>query len=512
MKLSTSLQMKELDSKSINEFKIPDIVLMENASRGTFELIKKQFGSLEGLRVSVFAGLGNNGGDAMAIARHLYNAGANVLVNLVADPDKLNPSPKINYDILCSMNVPINIINHIEDLNDVFLAHSQIIIDGLFGIGLSRNIEGIFYDIIDKINKSNAFVVSVDIPSGINADTAECLGIAVKADLTATFALAKPGQFLYPGRLYCGKLEVVDISTPKQLIDDFKPTFNALVKDDFVIEDRPKNSHKGNFGHIAIVGGSIGKSGAVILAANAALRSGAGLVSAVVPDCINTAFESSCIEAMSYPVKDKDGFFSKESFDDIVDFVRDKDVICFGMGLGVFDDALYLLESLLELKKPMVIDADGLNVLSKNVNLLKKINSPVILTPHPKEFSRLIGQTTAEVLKNRLKLVKEFAKKNNVILILKMADTLISNGESIFINTSGNPGLSTGGSGDVLSGIIASLIAQNNDVLYASCMGVFLHGLSADLALSKYSEASLLPTDVINHITNAIEAIKTKAQ
>ncbi|MGC8503078.1 NAD(P)H-hydrate epimerase, partial [Desulfurella sp.] len=157
MKLSTSLQMKELDSKSINEFKIPDIVLMENASRGTFELIKKQFGSLEGLRVSVFAGLGNNGGDAMAIARHLYNAGANVLVNLVADPNKLNPSPKINYDILCSMNVPINIINHIEDLNDVFLAHSQIIIDGLFGIGLSRNIEGIFYDIIDKINKSNAF-------------------------------------------------------------------------------------------------------------------------------------------------------------------------------------------------------------------------------------------------------------------------------------------------------------------------------------------------------------------
>ncbi|MGC8503077.1 NAD(P)H-hydrate dehydratase, partial [Desulfurella sp.] len=273
-----------------------------------------------------------------------------------------------------------------------------------------------------------------------------------------------------------------------------------------------KNSHKGNFGHIAIVGGSIGKSGAVILAANAALRSGAGLVSAVVPDCINTAFESSCTEAMSYPVKDKGGFFSKESFDDIVNFVRDKDVICFGMGLGVFDDGLDLLESLLELKKPMVIDADGLNVLSKNVNLLKKVSSPVILTPHPKEFSRLIGQTTAEVLKNRLKLVKEFAKKNNVILILKMADTLISNGESIFINTSGNPGLSTGGSGDVLSGIIASLIAQNNDVLYASCMGVFLHGLSADLALSKYSEASLLPTDVINHITNAIEAIKTKAQ
>ncbi|MGB9744476.1 MAG: NAD(P)H-hydrate dehydratase, partial [Desulfurella sp.] len=157
-------------------------------------------------------------------------------------------------------------------------------------------------------------------------------------------------------------------------------------------------------------------------------------------------------------------------------------------------------------------DADGLNVLSKNVNLLKKACAPVILTPHPKEFSRLVGKTTSEVLKNRLNLVKEFAKKYNVILILKMADTLISDGESIFINTSGNPGLSTGGSGDVLSGIIASLVAQNNDALYASCLGVYLHGLSADLALSDYSEASLLPTDVINYLTKAIEAIKTKAQ
>ncbi len=512
MKLSTSIQMKELDSKAINEFNIPDIVLMENASRGSVELIKKHFGELKGIKVSVFAGLGNNGGDAMAIARHLYNAGSNVLVNLVADPKRLNQSPKVNYDILCSMNVPINVINHIEDINDVFLAHSQIIIDGLFGIGLSRKIEGIFYEIIDKINKSNAFVVAVDIPSGISADTGECLGIAVKADMTATFALAKPGHFLYPGRLYSGKLEIVDISTPKQLLDEFKPTFNALVKDDFVIQDRPKDSHKGNFGHVAIVGGSIGKSGAVILASQAALRSGAGLVSAVVPNCINTAFEASCTEAMSYPVKDKDGFFSKEAFVDIVKFVHDKDVICFGMGLGVFDDALYLLESLLELKKPMVIDADGLNVLSKNVSLLKKTNGGIILTPHPKEFSRLIGLTTHDVIKNRLKLTVEFAKDYNVVVVLKMADTLISNGESIFINTSGNPGLSTGGSGDVLSGIIASLIAQGNDVLSASCLGVFLHGASADIALKQYCEISLLPTDVANYITKAIEVIKTKAQ
>ncbi|HHS49356.1 MAG TPA: NAD(P)H-hydrate epimerase, partial [Desulfurella acetivorans] len=171
MKLSTSSQMKELDAKSIKEFRIPDIVLMENASRGAFELIKKHFGELKGIKVSVFAGVGNNGGDAMALARHLHNAGANVLVNLLANTDKLNPSPKINYEILRSMNVEITTINSIDDINDVFLAHSHIIIDGLFGIGLSRNIEGLFYDIIEKINKSSATKVSLDIPSGINADT-----------------------------------------------------------------------------------------------------------------------------------------------------------------------------------------------------------------------------------------------------------------------------------------------------------------------------------------------------
>ncbi|OSS41281.1 NAD(P)HX epimerase / NAD(P)HX dehydratase [Desulfurella amilsii] len=512
MKLSTSSQMKELDAKSIKEFNIPDIVLMENASRGAFELIKKHFGKLEGIKVSVFAGLGNNGGDAMALAKHLYNAGANVLVNLAANPQKLNPSPKINYEILRSMNVEIAIINNVDDINDVFLAHSLIIIDGLFGIGLSRNIEGLFYDIVAKINNSNAYKVSLDIPSGINADTAECLGIAVKADLTVTFALAKPGHFLYPGRDYCGRLEIVDISTPKNLIYEFKPTFSALVKNDFSLEDRPKNSHKGNFGHVAIVGGSIGKSGAVVLSSCASIKSGVGLSSAVIPDCINTAFESLCIEAMSYPVNSKDGFFSKDSFGDMLEFVKDKDVICFGMGLGVFDEGLDLLKGLIDLKKPMVIDADGLNVLSKKPDILKTASAPIILTPHPKEFSRLIGQPTQYVIKNRLNLIKEFAKNYNVILVLKMADTLISDGESIFINTSGNPGLSTGGSGDVLSGIIASFLAQGKEALEAATFGVFLHGFSADLAVKEFGENALLASDVINYLAKAIESFKITAR
>lgn len=512
MKLSTSAQMKELDSKSIKEFNIPDIVLMENASRGAFEAIKKKFGSVKNKKISVFAGLGNNGGDALALARHLYNAGADVLVNLVSTPEKLNPSPKINYDILHSMNVAINIVNNVGDINDIFLTHSEIIVDGLFGIGLSRDIEGLFYHIIEKINKTNAFKVALDIPSGISSDSGKCLGTAIIANLTVTFALAKPGHFLYPGRNYCGNLEIVDISTPRKLLDEFKPIFSALTQDDFYLEKRPKNSHKGNFGHLAIVGGSLGKSGAVILASQAALRSGVGLVSSVIPNCINVAFESSSIEAMSFPVQDNNGFFSRQSFKDIIDFVKDKDVICFGMGLGIFDEAIDLLEGLIELKKPMVIDADGLNVLSKNIEILKKAVSPIILTPHPKEFSRLINQQTSYVLENRIELLKEFASKYNVVLVLKTADTLISDGSSIFINTSGNPGLATGGSGDVLSGIIASFLAQYKDPLFAAKFGVFLHGFSADLAIEEFGENALLPSDVISYLAKAIEFFRKEAQ
>jgi len=485
MKLSTAAQMRELDRKAI-EIGIPDIVLMENASLKSFFKILDYYGDIEGKLAVCFVGAGNNGGDALAISRHLYNNGANVFVYMLIDEFKLNPSPKTNFEIIKNMGIQYKFVFSEEDFNEGLVRECDIIIDGIFGTGLSRPVEGRFRKAIELINNSDTFVVSVDIPSGVRADTGEIMGIAVEADLTPTFALAKPGHFLYPGKSNSGIVEVVDISTPRYAIDEFEPDFVALDDSEVKLLYRDETAHKGIFGHLAVVGGSLGKSGAVIMASKSALKCGAGLVSAVIPEPINTAFESCILEAMSYPVKSENGFFSEDSLDDVLNFISDKDAICFGMGLGVNDCTKKLTRAIVEVDKPMIIDADGLNCLAYFKDELKKREVPTVLTPHPKEFARLLGVDTKEVINNRLELVKQFAGEFDVILVLKMADTLIAtpNGK-IYINTTGNVGLATGGSGDVLSGIIGSFLAQGYDPIQAAINGVYLHGLAADIATDK---------------------------
>ncbi len=508
MKLSSSIQMKQMDKEAIKTG-IPDIILMENASIKSFYHILNNYENIEGALVTAFVGIGNNGGDALAISRHLYNNGANVFIYMLTDEDRLNKSPGINFEIIKNMGIQHKFVINEEDLNEEIIKESDIIIDGIFGIGLSREVEGIFKKAIELINESDAFVVSVDIPSGIKADTGEIMGVAVEADLTPTFALAKPGHFLYPGREYAQTVEVVDITTPKYIIDEFDADFYALQKDDIEINPKEANSHKGTYGHLAIVGGSKGKSGAVIMASKSAIKCGVGLVSSVIPNSINTAFESSIQEAMSYPVGDNEDTFSEESIDNILEFVKNKDAIAFGMGIGINESTKKLTKYILRIDKPLLIDADGINCLSDNVELLKARKEATVLTPHPKEFSRLINIPVKDVIKNRLSLVKEFSKEHNVIVVLKMADTLIATPEGkIYINTTGNPGLATGGSGDVLSGMIGSFLAQGYAPLQAAVNGVFLHGLAADIAYDDgLSYESLTPTDVIEYINEAIVEI-----
>ncbi len=508
MKLSTAAQMRELDRKAI-ETGIPDIVLMENASLQSFFKILEYYGDVRGKLAVCFAGAGNNGGDALAVGRHLFNAGTNVYVYMLIGEEKLNESPKTNFTVIKNMGIPYKFVLSESDFNEELIMEADIIIDGIFGTGLSRKVEGRFKKAIELINRSGAFIVSVDIPSGVKADSGEVLGAAVEADLTATFALAKPGHFLYPGRSYCGTVEVVPISTPIYFLDEFEPTFIALDSSEIFLKEREDTAHKGNFGHLAIVGGSLGKSGAVIMASKAAIKSGVGLASAVIPDCINIAFESSIEEAMSFPLKSNNGFISKESIYDILDFVSDKSAVCFGMGLGVSDGTKYITKEILKVNKPLIIDADGINCLSDFTEELKKREKPTVLTPHPKEFSRLIKKSTSEVVEKRIELAREFSREFGVILVLKMADTLIAepNGK-IYINTTGNVGLATGGSGDVLSGIIGSFLAQGYDALKSAINGVYIHGLAADIAIEKgLTYESLTPTDVCEYINEAIKQI-----
>jgi len=508
MKLSTAAQMRELDRKAI-ETGVPDIVLMENASLKSFFKILEYYGDVRGKLAICFVGAGNNGGDALAIGRHLFNAGANVFIYMLVGEEKLNESPKTNFKIVKNMGIPHKLISTEGDFNEELIMESDLIVDGIFGTGLSRDVEGRFKRAIELINRSGAFIVSVDIPSGVKADTGEVMGVAVEADLTPTFALAKPGHFLYPGRSYSGVVEVVSISTPIYLLDEFEPTFTAIDNSEVYLKEREETAHKGNFGHLAIVGGSLGKSGAVILASKAAIKSGVGLASAVIPDCINTAFESSIAEAMSLPLKSNSGTLSKDSIEDMLNFISDKSAVCFGMGLGVNDDTKKITREILKVEKPLVIDADGLNCLSEFTEELKNRKQPTILTPHPKEFSRLIKQPTSVVLSNRLSLAREFAEEFGVILVLKMADTLVVEpGGKIYINTTGNVGLATGGSGDVLSGIIGSFLSQGYDALKSAINGVYIHGLAADIATeANFTYESLTPTDVCEHINQAIKHI-----
>ncbi len=503
--------MKEMDKKAI-EAGIPDIVLMENASIKSFYEIKKRYKDIEGALCVAFVGVGNNGGDALAISRHLHNNGANVFVYMLTSEDKLNSSPKINFEIIKNMGIQYKFVENDSDFNEEIITESDIIIDGLFGIGLSRNVEGKFKTAVELINKSDAFIVAVDIPSGIKADTGEIMGVCVDADLTPTFALAKPGHFLYPAKDYVGEVEVVDISTPRHIVDDFKASYHAVTKDDIILNQRLPNSHKGTYGHLNIIGGSIGKSGAVIMASKAALNCGVGLVSATIPLSINTAFESNVLEAMSYPVKDKDGMFSYETHEEILAFAEEKTAVAFGMGLGVNNDTKKLTKALLKINKPLLIDADGINCLSEYVELLKARKAPTILTPHPKEFGRLLNMSTKEILADRLELIKKFAAEYNVVLVLKTADTTVASPEGVvYINTTGNQGLAAGGSGDVLSGMIGSFLAMGYDALDAALNGVFLHGLAADIAVEDgISYESLLPSDVIEYINEAVEEVNAE--
>ncbi len=507
MKLSTAEQMRKMDSMAV-EKGIQDIVLMENAALKSFNEVAKRM-DVRGKRVVVFCGAGNNGGDGLAIARHLHNAHANVHVYLLVDPIKLKGSPKANYEILQNMGVPVGVVRVRDDFNTVIVDHADIIVDAVFGTGLTREVSGLFRYAIELINSApRAFRVSVDIPSGVVADTGKVMGVAVRADLTPTFAFAKPGHIFYPGREYAGEVVVVDISTPRDIIDNFEPDFVAVTPEDVRLKGRSRTSHKGTYGHLVVVGGSLGKSGAVIMATVSALRCGVGLVSACVPVSINTAFESYVLEGMSFPVKDRDGFISSDSIPSIREFVSDKTAIVVGMGMGITDDTKDVVKSLLETDKPMVVDADGINVLAGMVNCITGRKYPTILTPHPKEFARLTGLTTTEVIKNRIELIRGFSAKTGAIVVLKMADTMIGTPDGkIYINTSGNPGLATGGSGDVLSGIIGGFLAQGYSPIEASVFGVFVHGYAADLALDEVGVTSMIPSDVIKYIGEAIEEL-----
>lgn len=504
MKVCTASQMRNIDRSAEELGAIPSIVLMENAAIACVEEILKENNIKS---ATIFCGKGNNGGDGLAIARHLYNHGIKVTVYLVCGSD-FSDDALINFEITSKLGVKIIELNDTDSLG-LNISLCDIVVDAIFGTGISGEIEGLAAEVIDIINDNAKYVLSVDIPSGVNADTGKISKSTVNADKTVTFAAYKLGMLMYPGALKAGEIVVKDISIPDYIIDAQNININIIDKHyiNLIRPTRYENSHKGDYGKILIIGGSRGMTGAVALACEACVRSGAGLVTAAVPESLNSIFEVKLTEPMTIPLNDKNGNLDKLCIPQILDRLNDFDVCLFGPGIGRGEDVLIILEEILkESQIPVIIDADGLWAFAKKPQMLDECKCSVVLTPHEMEMSRILNCSVKYLSENRQEISYKYATDNSVTLVLKGHHTIVTSpGGEQYININGNSGMATGGSGDVLGGIIAALSARCETETEASAMGVYIHGLAGDLAAKELGKDSMLPTDIINYIPNALK-------
>ncbi|MEK6531905.1 MAG: NAD(P)H-hydrate dehydratase [Deltaproteobacteria bacterium] len=513
MKLVDAETMRLIDRAAIRTFGMNGLVLMENAGRAVAEVVKREAGD-KPHRILMLAGSGNNGGDAYVAARHLKNAGFNVAVASLARQSGVKADAGINAGIWRNMGgetFPVLSTKDMERFRTGFL-HAGIIVDGIFGTGLSTPVKGVVAEVIGFINRLNKKVISIDVPSGIDSTTGGVLGSAVKAGITVTMALPKLGLYLYPGRSYAGAVEVADIGCPKGLLEKDSIKWNlstgGLIRS--ILRPRLSDAHKGSYGHALVIAGSRGKTGAAYLSAMGAMRMGAGLCTIAVPESLNPAMEAKTTEVMTCPVPEAgDGMFGIKSFDAIKGCMKGKSSVVMGPGLGVSDEITGLVERVVMCSGiPVVLDADGLNAVKGDLTALKKAKAELILTPHPGEMARLLNTTAAIVQRDRVSAALRLADDAGATVALKGASTVIALKDgSVFINPTGNPGLATAGTGDVLSGMAAGMAAQGYDVQDAAIASVFLHGLAADEIKNRQGDAGLIATDILNELPRLINSL-----
>jgi len=507
MKLATAAEMRELDRYAIEDVGIPGVVLMENAGRGVVAEMAHAWGPVRDRKYDVFCGKGNNGGDGLVIARHLHNRGASVRAWLFSDDMKGDAG--INLKAARNTGLDIRLISKGLRAETSAMRHSDAVIDAVFGTGLAKDVEGGYRKLIEAINRNAKRVVAVDIPSGVDSDLGRVMGAAVRADMTVTFGLPKRGLYLYPGAQFAGDVRVADIGIPVTALRD-APCKAGLVTEDTVrglIPARLPNGHKGTYGHLLILAGSVGKTGAAVLAARAAMRCGAGLVTVGVPESLNAVFEEKLTEAMTLPLPETDEkTLSPDGLELIVDALDGKTALVLGPGISTNTDTAKLMAGLLpKLKLPTLIDADGLNIMALNDELGGSIKAPAVLTPHPGEMGRLIGMLARDVQADRPGAAVSLASEHGHTVVLKGARTLVALPDGTFhINPTGNAGMATAGTGDVLSGVIGSLMAQGLGTVEAARLGVYLHGLAGDKASSIKGEAGLIAGDIIESLPEII--------
>lgn len=502
MKLVTASEMRELDRRAIQDLGIPSLVLMENAGRTTYQILRREFPAPQG-EVAVVAGQGNNGGDGFVVARYLANAGLPVAVFLLGERAQVGGDARVNLDILSHLGITVAEVRTEADLNPVIhrLAKAGLIVDALLGTGLNSPVKGLIADMIEHLNHLRAPVLAVDIPTGLSADTGAVLGVALKAEVTVTYGWPKLGQIVPPGRDYVGRLWQVDISIPPSLARDVHLELAEASDLRTLLPPRPFGSNKGTFGHLLVLAGSEGKTGAATLSSEAALRAGAGLVTLGISASLNDIMEVKLTEAMTVPLPEAPGTraLGQAALGAIQDFLGEKFTLAIGPGLGTHPETRELVCRLVhDLPQAMVIDADGVNNLAADNSCLKDAAGPRLLTPHPGEMARLLGLTVPEVQARRLDLARETAAKFGITLVLKGVQTLVAAPDGrISLNPTGNPALASGGTGDVLTGLIGGFLAQGLTPWDAARLGVYLHGLAADFFVNQYGPRGLIAGDLL---------------
>ena len=487
---------------------------MENAGRESFETLKRRFPDLASKKIVIFAGKGNNGGDGFVIARHLFNKEADVWVLLLGKIEELKSDAKLNAEIAKKIGVEINEIdaNNFKSF-DHRLRHCDLIIDAIFGTGLSKPVTGFYEEVFEKINHLHKCVVSVDIPSGVDSDSGCLIGPHVKADLTLALAMLKRSHVTFPSAEVMGEIEVIDISIPQKAIAPQSIIVEMVEPEDLVswFPKRPTHSHKGDFGHVLVIAGSPGKGGAAGLTGLGALRAGCGLVTLAIPESCQGALEFHPLEVMTVPLPETlNGTLSLRAKDPLTKLVQGKSAVAVGPGISTDPETVNLLQEFLPtVDVPLIIDADAVNCLAQ-FDALKIFNfSDAILTPHPKEMSRISGWNTEEIQANRIEYASRFSTENGLTLVLKGARTITAFPDgSVVINPTGNPGMATAGSGDVLTGVIAGLIGQGLNTRSAVITGVYLHGLAGDIyAKEKGSEISLTAGDLLDNLPESLKRV-----
>ncbi len=507
MKVSRVSEMHNLDRQAIEKYDIPGRILMENAGEAAYFVILKEFG-IKGRRFVVICGTGHNGGDGLVVARKLHSTGGDVRILCMGDPKKFDETVRFHYEMVAKMPIPfVRVTDENLDLVRSEVERADAVVDAIFGTGLSREVKGRYREVIRLVNESGKTVFSIDIPSGVSGDTGQVMGIAVRANYTITYGLPKIGSLLYPGFEMGGKLYVTHISFPPELYEN--ESLKIAVNTPMPLPQRPMDGHKGYFGKVLFVAGASRYLGAPYFSAMSFLKAGGGLSYLATPRSIAPFIANKGSEIVFLPQEETEsGSLALSNLDRLLETASDMEMVVLGPGVSLDEETQQLVREIAaRVEKPLLVDGDGLTAIASQREAIERRKAPTVLTPHPGEMARLTGLSVGEVLANRVDVLQDAAKSWNAVIVLKGAHSLIGYPDGrVFVNLSGNPGMATAGSGDVLTGTIAAMFgAHKFDLPEATRMGVFMHGLAGDLAADEIGEDGLVAGDILNYLPDALE-------